>query len=397
MSRLGELLCELCPEGVEYKELEQLCEINTGTHNTKDASEDGKYIFYVRSQEPLRFNSFDYDDKSVVTAGDGVGVGKDFHRTNGKYALHQRAYRIHPICENEIDLDYLYHYFCTYFYDYIMAAKYTGSVASIRLPMLKAFRVAVPPVIVQREIVRVLDIFAEITESLIGCIEQEGELKRIAKQQYIEQIINDASEDEMEEVLLQDISEFVTVGIANSATHAYVDNGIIMFRNQNIKENYLDDTDLIYISPDFAEKYKAKALKTNDILVTRTGYPGQACVVPEQFSGSQTFTTLIVRLKNTEITDPYYICYYINSPLGKKYVEKMKTGAAQQNFGAKALEKMPIKLPSLEKQKTAVRLIKRIIALFDEIISLLPSEIKMRKQQYEYYRKQLLSFEELSD
>ena len=79
---------------------------------------------------------------------------------------------------------------------------------------------------------------------------------------------------------MQDICDFVTVGIANSATHAYSDNGVLMFRNQNIKENYLDDKDLVYITPEFEEKYKNKRLKENDILVTRTGYPGVACVVP---------------------------------------------------------------------------------------------------------------------
>ena len=145
-----------------------------------------------------------------------------------------------------------------------------------------------------------------------------------------------------EERLLGDISEFVTVGIANSATHAYAESGVPMLRNQNIKENYLDDTDLIYIKPEFAAKYVTKKLKENDIIAMRTGYPGIACLVPPKYEGCQTFTTLIVRLK--EDNDPKYVCSYINSDLGKRFIDSGKVGVAQQNFGAKSFAKMPIKI-----------------------------------------------------
>ena len=152
-------------------------------------------------------------------------------------------------------------------------------------------------------------------------------------------------------VFLEEISEFVTVGIANSATHAYADSGIVMLRNQNIKENYLDENDLIYITPDFAKKYGSKQLAENDILVIRTGYPGVACLVPKKYTGCQTFTTLIVRLKDATLAHAIYVCHYINSSFGKDYVEQSKVGVAQQNFGAKALAKMPIVVPSKELQE----------------------------------------------
>ena len=153
-----------------------------------------------------------------------------------------------------------------------------------------------------------------------------------------------------EETLIKNIALQVTVGIANSATHAYRADGVIMFRNQNIKENYLDDTDIIYISNDFEETYKNKRLKKYDILVTRTGYPGIACVVPEKYENAQTFTTLILRLK-LEKCNPFYICQFINSPLGKKYIKLTQIGGGQKNSGAGILEKMPIKLPCIEEQQ----------------------------------------------
>lgn len=148
----------------------------------------------------------------------------------------------------------------------------------------------------------------------------------------------------------ESVCEFVTVGIANSATHAFCDDGVIMFRNQNIKEDYLDTSDIVHIEPEFASKYKTKTLKKDDLLIVRTGYPGVACLVPEQYEGCQTFTTLIARLKNTNTINPRFVCHYINSEYGRKYVKDNSAGAAQQNFGATALSKLPICMPPVELQ-----------------------------------------------
>ena len=179
--------------------------------------------------------------------------------------------------------------------------------------------------------------------------EQLAKLDQLVKSRFIE-LFGDST-NRRSTVLLEEISDFVTVGIANSATHAYADSGIVMLRNQNIKENYLDENDLIYITPDFAKKYGSKQLAENDILVIRTGYPGVACLVPKKYEGCQTFTTLIVRLKDSTSAHANYVCHYINSSFGKDYVEQSKVGVAQQNFGAKALAKMPIVVPPMELQE----------------------------------------------
>jgi len=192
----------------------------------------------------------------------------------------------------------------------------------------------------QKEIVKVLD---KIMGSLAGRKSELLLLDDFIKARFVEMFGSIK-----EERLLGDISEFVTVGIANSATHAYAESGIPMLRNQNIKENYLDDTDIIYIKSEFATQYESKKLKENDIIVMRTGYPGVACLVPKKYEGCQTFTTLIVRLK--EDNNSSYVCSYINSDFGKKFIDSEKVGVAQQNVGAKSLAKMPIKIPPIELQ-----------------------------------------------
>lgn len=187
--------------------------------------------------------------------------------------------------------------------------------------------------------------------------QQLSKLDELVKAQFANTFENDAN---FHTDYMENLSEFVTVGIANSATHAYAEHGVVMLRNQNIKENHLDDTELVYIEPNFADKYKSKKLESNDILVTRTGYPGIACIVPQKYAGSQTFTTLIIRLKKEANVSSCYICHYINSSHGKKYVSGTKVGVAQQNFGAKALAKMPVVVPPINLQNDFAAFVERV-------------------------------------
>ena len=164
--------------GVEWKRLGDIAEICTGSRNTQDAVENGRYDFFVRSQTPLKLDEYDYDDESVVTAGDGVGVGKVFHITYGKYALHQRAYRIHPLDKCVLNVKYLYYIFSNNFYDYIMMQKYNGSVASVRLPMLKSLEIPIPFLTEQERIVKILDKFDTLTTSLTSGLPAEIKLRK---------------------------------------------------------------------------------------------------------------------------------------------------------------------------------------------------------------------------
>jgi len=71
---------------------EKVCNITTGNKNTQDKEEDGEYPFYVRSEIVERINSYSFNGEAILTAGDGVGVGKVFHYVNGKVGVHQRVY-----------------------------------------------------------------------------------------------------------------------------------------------------------------------------------------------------------------------------------------------------------------------------------------------------------------
>ncbi|WP_447361093.1 restriction endonuclease subunit S [Escherichia coli] len=149
---------------VEWKTLGEVAVIGTGNHDTQDAIEHGKYIFYARGREPLKLNVFDFDETAIITAGDGAGVGKVFHYAKGKYALHQRAYRIVP--NAFMNPRFVYHYITAYFFTYIQKASVSSSVTSLRRPMFLKFPIPVPPSEEQARIVEILDKFDTLTNSI---------------------------------------------------------------------------------------------------------------------------------------------------------------------------------------------------------------------------------------
>ena len=257
------------------------------------------------------------------------------------------------ICSDAIYNEYLY-FFLKSKTDYLNSLGRGATFKEISKSIVESIEIPLPEVNQQKEIA---EKFKKL-EQLISLRKQQlAKLDELVKAQFANTFENDAN---FHTDYMENLSEFVTVGIANSATHAYAEHGVVMLRNQNIKENHLDDTELVYIEPKFADKYKSKKLEANDILVTRTGYPGIACVVPQKYTGSQTFTTLIIRLKKGTNASSCYICHYINSSHGKKYVSGTKVGVAQQNFGAKVLAKMPVIVPPIELQNQFATFVARI-------------------------------------
>ena len=171
-----------------WRMLCEIADISTGNSNTNEAVEDGKYPFFVRSQEPLRKNDYEYDETAIITAGDGVGVGKVYHYIEGRYALHQRAYRIH-INTPEVVPKYYFHYMKAKFLPYIQKTMFQGSVASIRRPMLNAFPVPVPSLDVQNRIVNVLDNFEKICSDLNIGLPAEIEVRQKQYEYYRDKLL----------------------------------------------------------------------------------------------------------------------------------------------------------------------------------------------------------------
>lgn len=261
-------------------------------------------------------------------------------------AVVSKDFPVFNIDETKINKDYLlYTLLSDDFVRMAEANSFGATMPRLHAKQLLEMEINLAPIEEQVTIVKKL----QEAEKLLHLQKQQlAKLDELVKSRFIE-LFGDAFEHT--KLTIGDISEESTVGIANSATHAYSDSGVVLLRNQNIRVNSLDDSDLIYITEEFASNYKNKALKANDILVTRTGANvGMACIVPPKYEGCQTFTTLILRLKKNVRISPVFVCHYINSPLGKQFIDDKKVGGAQPNFGAKQLATMPIIIPVAELQ-----------------------------------------------
>lgn len=349
----------------------EVLKIINGKNQTKVENPNGKYPIYGSGGIMGYADDYICNSDTVIIGRKGsinkpIFVETPFWNVDTAFGLEANREKLIP--------KYLF-YFCQNF-DF---EKLNTTVTIPSLTKANLLDVEIPLVSIkeQEKIVNRL----EKVDELISCRkEQLSKLDEFVKARFVE-MFGDYGHNKSN-VLLEEISDFVTVGIANSATHAYADNGIVMLRNQNIKENYLDENDLVYITPDFAKKYGSKKLAENDILVIRTGYPGVACLVPKKYEGCQTFTTLIVRLKNAARPYANYVCHYINSSFGKKYVEQSKVGVAQQNFGAKALAKMPIAVPPMELQEQ--------FAAFVEQTEKTKAEVQKSLDELEILKKSLM-------
>ena len=186
---------------------------------------------------------------------------------------------------------------------------------------------------------------------------------------------------------LKDISKKIFVGIATSTTEHYVENGVVLIRNQNIKEGYIDSGELLNISSEFDEDNKNKRLISGDIITVRTGYPGLSAVVEKELEGSQTFTTLVTRLN--EGVNPYFITQYINSEYGIEEVKRLQFGGAQQNLNAKSMEKIKCPVPPLREQQK----IAEILSTWDLAIEKQEHLIEKKKEFKKGLMQRLLSGE----
>jgi type I restriction enzyme S subunit len=144
----------------EWKQtiFENICHITTGNMNTQDKVEDGIYPFFVRSNTVERINNYTFDGTAILTAGDGVGVGKVFHFSEGKIGVHQRVY---ILSDFKCNARYLYYYFSSRFYDRVKRMSAKNSVDSVRYDMIAKMPLSLPNENEQNRIAKVLTLLDE--------------------------------------------------------------------------------------------------------------------------------------------------------------------------------------------------------------------------------------------
>lgn len=184
---------------------------------------------------------------------------------------------------------------------------------------------------------------------------------------------------------LNEVCNNITVGFVGTMADEYVDEGVLFLRSQNILPYSLnlEPNQIKYISSDFHNKIKKSQLYSGDVAIVRTGYPGTACVIPEDLGEANCSDLVIVRPDQTK-TDSTFLCYYINSPVGKGAIFGSLVGVAQQHFNVGVAKKMKLSLPPLPIQNK----IASILSSYDELIENNKQRIKLLEEMAEEIYKE---------
>jgi type I restriction enzyme S subunit len=382
MSRLDELIAELCPDGVEYIKLGGICNlITTGKLNANAMVENGKYPFFTCDANPYRINEYAFDTTAIIISGNGSQVGHiNFYQ--GKFNAYQRTYVLSEF--NNIDVKYLLHYLKGNLKNYIILHSKKGSVPYITMPMLKNFSVPIPPLPVQQEIVRILDNFTELTAELTT----ELEARKKQYEYYRDKLLTFGNDVSM--VKLGDIATDMYRGSGIKRDEITTD-GTPCVRYGEIYTTYN-----IWFDTCVSNTYKGtKTFEHGDILFAITGESVEDIAKSCAYMGHETCFAGgdIVVMKHNQ--NPKYIAYALSTSDAQVQKSKGKVKSKVVHTSIPALKEIQIPVPSLEEQERIVAILDRFDALCNDLTSGLPAEIEARQKQYEYYRDKLLTFKEL--
>ena len=128
-------------EDWEQRKLGDVANIKTGSRNQQDSVTNGKYPFFIRSEKIEKLDTYDFDTEAILVPGDGR-IGEIFHYYNGKFALHQRVYKVDDF--KGVDAFYLLYLFQCKFKEHALRLNAQGTVPSLRLPMFTEWNISMP-------------------------------------------------------------------------------------------------------------------------------------------------------------------------------------------------------------------------------------------------------------
>ena len=389
MSKIDELIQELCPDGVAFAALKEVAEFRTGW--TFPVSEQGlsvgDYPFYkvadMNNSVMLMGSAQNYISKetakklrckpapkgTIIFPKIGAAMGTNKKRILSVDSCYDN--NAIGIIAKSVDSSYLYYIFSSL--TLLDFANGTGAVPSLDKTRLENYKVPLPPLPIQQEIVRILDSFTELTAELTAKLTAELTARRKQYEYYRDELLTFG-----EDVPVFSLSEIatncdrqrkpVTKGKREAGIYPYYGaSGIVDY-----VADYTFEGDYLLISEDGA-----------NLLARST--PIAFSISGKNWVNNHAH---VLKFETPELQK--YVEIYLNSLDLSKYI----SGGAQPKLNQDNLNKIPIPLPS-----SGVKRIVDVLTHFDticnDLTSGLPAEIATRQKQYEYYRDKLLNFKEL--
>lgn len=412
MNKLEELIQELCPNGVKYRTVGDICNICRGVVISKDFIRDnvGAYPVYSSQTENNgelgKINTYSFDGEYLTWTTDGANAGSVFYR-NGKFSV-TNVCGVLEMKDNNISAKFLFYVLQTSVKPYVNKGMGNPKLMSNVMARVK---VPVPPIEVQEEIVRILDKFTEFTAELTAELTARKKQYEFYRDQLLSfNSINDTTNNrtgggynhllncQVKWVRLGDLALVTKLaGFEFTKYVKYSNSGqIIALRGLNVKNGQLDLTDVKYIDESDLSKLDRSKLKKGDLLFTYVGTVGQVALINEDEKFYLAPNVALIRITNEGVL-PDYLRYYCQSNIFyKKEILRLIQASSMQNIPMEKIRKFVVPVPPIEEQKRIVAILDRFDKLCNDISEGLPAEIDARQKQYEYYRDKLLTFEEIA-
>ena len=386
MSKLEELIQELCPNGVKYRTVGDICNICRGVVMSKDFIRDnvGAYPVYSSQTENNgelgKINTYSFDGEYLTWTTDGANAGSVFYR-NGKFSV-TNVCGVLEMKDNDISAKFLFYVLQTSVKPYVNKGMGNPKLMSNVMARVK---VPVPPIEVQEEIVRILDKFTKLTAELTARQKQY--------EYYRNELLN--VESRIKNVELKRLGDVCNIGDGLHGTPEYDENGEVYFINgNNVKGGKIQfDNNTKKINNMEYQKLRLP-FDNNTLFLSINGTIGNVAIYRNEriaLGKSVAYFNIITDKLNRK-----YLFYILQSAKAQIYFKNSVTGGTIKNLGLKALREFQIQIPPLEEQKRIVAILDHFDKLCNDISEGLPAEIEARQKQYEYYRDKLLTFEEIA-
>ena len=422
MSRLDELIKELCPDGVEYHLLGELGSFYGGiTGKKKDDFVDGnaKFITYknVYANPALDLNT---NDKVKILAGEKQRILEygDVIFTGSSETPNECG--ISSVVTQQPKEELYLNSFCFFFRFYDSAimnpdfAKHLfrsdglryqiGKTASgvtrfnVSKKMMGKVKIPVPPLEVQNEIARILDNFTELTDELTAKLTAELTARQKQYEFYRDKLLDfgvlGGGASECVWKTLAELGKWSGGKTPSMAEKAYWTDGTIPWiSSKDMKASTLSDTQ-DHITEKAVNGASMTVYPANSIaIVTRSGilkHTFPAAYVPFETTVNQDIKMLVV---NDEVL-PRYAFHVIQGKGKDILVKTKKQGGTVDSLDFQKVLAYKVPVPSKDVQSRLVKVLDNFDAICSDLNIGLPAEIEVRQKQYEYYRDMLLTFAE---